>query len=240
MRWEMKITPVASRREPRDDREEAVAGRDVERRGRLVEDQDPRVPHERAGDAARLPVAERELLDGRVEVGVAPEQLGEHVSAARSRFSAFETACATERVDARARRCRAPSAAPTTSTSWKTVTIAGVERARAVTRARGSAARQLDRRRASGRWTPLRILTSVLLPEPFSPMSAWTSPGRARTSTRLQRLRRGRTPSRDPSSAGRTSSRSRERWAGSRCSRDVATSASWPRPCGARPRAAGR
>ena len=29
----------------------------------------------------------------------------------------------------------------------------------------------------SGWWTPARILTSVLLPAPFSPTSAWTSPG---------------------------------------------------------------
>ena len=31
---------------------------------------------------------------------------------------------------------------------------------------------------ASGWWTPARILTSVLLPAPFSPTSAWISPGR--------------------------------------------------------------
>ncbi len=30
----------------------------------------------------------------------------------------------------------------------------------------------------SGRWTPVSILTSVLLPDPFSPMIAWTSPAR--------------------------------------------------------------
>ena len=41
---------------------------------------------------------------------------------------------------------------------------------------------RLARRRArivplSGWWTPARILTSVLLPAPFSPTSAWTSPG---------------------------------------------------------------
>ena len=31
---------------------------------------------------------------------------------------------------------------------------------------------------ASGRTAPVRILTSVLLPAPLAPMSAWTSPGR--------------------------------------------------------------
>ncbi len=30
----------------------------------------------------------------------------------------------------------------------------------------------------SGRTAPVRILTSVLLPAPLAPMSAWTSPGR--------------------------------------------------------------
>src|SRR5690349_17151508 len=30
----------------------------------------------------------------------------------------------------------------------------------------------------SGRTAPVRILTSVLLPAPFAPMRAWTSPGR--------------------------------------------------------------
>ena len=36
----------------------------------------------------------------------------------------------------------------------------------------------------SGWWTPARILTSVLLPAPFSPTSAWTSPGAGRATRR--------------------------------------------------------
>ena len=39
----------------------------------------------------------------------------------------------------------------------------------------------------SGRTAPVRILTSVLLPAPLAPMSAWTSPGRTASDADLQR-----------------------------------------------------
>ena len=49
----------------------------------------------------------------------------------------------------------------------------------------------------SGWWTPARILTSVLLPAPFSPTSAWTSPGSEVERDVVERLGR-REPLRDP------------------------------------------
>ena len=67
---------------------------------------------------------------------------------------------------------------PTTRTSWKT----GTTPASNVTRGDRTPSK---RRPAisivplSGRCTPARILTRVLLPEPFSPTTAWTSPARA-------------------------------------------------------------
>ncbi len=47
--------------------EQAVARGDVEGRGGLVEDEDARVAHQRAGEAARLPLAEGQPLRRRVE-----------------------------------------------------------------------------------------------------------------------------------------------------------------------------
>jgi hypothetical protein len=46
------------------DAKQAVARRDVQRRGGLVEDEDPRVADQRPGDAHRLSIAERQLTGG--------------------------------------------------------------------------------------------------------------------------------------------------------------------------------
>ena len=46
-----------------------------------------------------------------------------------------------------------------------------------------SARRRAGSSPLSGWWTPARILTSVLLPAPFSPTSAWTSPGSSSSET---------------------------------------------------------
>ena len=53
----------------------------------------------------------------------------------------------------------------------------------------------------SGWWTPARILTSVLLPAPFSPTSAWTSPATQLERDVVERLRRGE-PLRDAAQLG--------------------------------------
>ena len=64
---------------------------------------------------------------------------------------------------------------PTTSISWKTVAMpAGSPPAASETA--GPARRRSSIVPLSGRCTPARILTSVLFPEPFSPMIACTSP----------------------------------------------------------------
>ena len=67
MRCEMKTTAVPRRAAPAHLREQAVAGGDVERRRRLVQDQHLRLLHERARDDDDLALAELELLDGTVE-----------------------------------------------------------------------------------------------------------------------------------------------------------------------------
>ena len=46
---------------------------------------------------------------------------------------------------------------------------------------------------ASARWTPARIRMSVVLPAPFSPTTAWTSPGWSVEVDAGERRRPGRT-----------------------------------------------
>jgi len=65
--------------------------------------------------------------------------------------------------------------ASATSTSWNTVTTPCSWAARGVRGAPPSIP-ATSTAPASGACTPLRIFTSVLLPEPFSPTSAWTWP----------------------------------------------------------------
>ena len=189
IRWVMKIDADALAAEPADDREQAVARRDVERRGRLVEDQDPRLAQERAHDAARLAVAERELLDRRAERRAGARAARRAPARARARFSRGGT-----------RVRHVPSIAEPDVVEHRPrlgdedLLEDGDDAVRPARRAgcgRGaSLAVEADRRRQSGAWTPLRILTSVLLPEPFSPTSACTSPGAQLERAVAQRLRR--------------------------------------------------
>src|SRR5581483_443351 len=62
-----------------DDPEQPVAGGNIKRRGRLVQDQDAWAAEQRAHDAAGLPVAERQLFDRGVEAERATEQLAERL-----------------------------------------------------------------------------------------------------------------------------------------------------------------
>src|SRR5919198_246381 len=72
---------------------------------------------------------------------------------------------------------------PATRTSWNTAAIPASSAARG--EAREIRSSSISTMPASGWWTPARIFTSVLLPEPFSPISARTSP--APTSTEADR-----------------------------------------------------
>ena len=60
---EMSTTARPCSREPLDELEHLLGLRDAERRGRLVEDDEPRVPHHRARDRDRLALAAGERRD---------------------------------------------------------------------------------------------------------------------------------------------------------------------------------
>jgi hypothetical protein len=66
-----------------DHLEQPVPGGDVQRRRRLVEDEQPRLAQQDAGDRARLPLGQRQRAGRRVQVDVAAEQFGEHCAGPR-------------------------------------------------------------------------------------------------------------------------------------------------------------
>ena len=196
MRWVMKITPTPSAAEPA--RRSRTAGRGWRRRA-------PTWTRRGSGSAGRrtsartMPHACRSLSEssstGASSGSGRAEQLGEHV---RRRARASRR---------RRRGCGRPS---TPSQMFSSTDLRlrdehllehghdpGVQRRPRVTGSPSTAARQSSIVPCVGRWTPLRILTSVLLPEPFSPTSAWTSPARS-SNEHAAAPASARTPSRAP------------------------------------------
>ena len=178
MRCVMKIDADALGAEPPHDPEQPVPRGHVERRGGLVEDQDPRLAASARGRSRRLPVAQRERLDGRVEVERAARAARPSIARARSRFSRPGTRFAEQPVDAE------PDVVEHRARLGDEHLLEDgddPELLRGTWGRRGGdfLARRARSSPASGEWTPLRILTSVLLPEPFSPTSVCTSPARS-------------------------------------------------------------
>ncbi len=168
-----------------------------ERRRRLVEDQDARLDRQRLGDLDELPLGHRQAADRRVDVDLDAELLEQGLGAAG--------ASRPSRVPSRRRR---------------RVADEHVLRDRQVGNSAAPGARPRCRARGpgpgpwiwigspsskivppSGWWTPARILTSVLLPAPFSPTRAWTSPATQVERDVVERLGRGELL-RDPAQLG--------------------------------------
>ena len=176
MRWEMKMTVPAW----------AVSRRTMAKRRSRVATSSADVDSSRmrirgSRTSARAMPQTCRMLSGSVSTGAS--------SGGASPVSSVSTAAARSRLTSSdTLRRKSPSTpiqtfsstvcGPTTSTSWNT----GTTPASSVARGDFTWSR---RRPAisivplSGRCTPARILTSVLLPEPFSPTTAWTSPARA-------------------------------------------------------------
>ena len=150
--------------------------RDAERGGRLVEDHEPRVPHHRARDGDRLPLAageRRDRLADRADRrhGEALHRLGrlrlhhrllEPLEA--SRAPRGRGTCSGRRRGCR--RARDPGRRPRSRASR-----------RPSARGCGPARRRRATSPLSGEWMPATHLISVDLPAPLSPTSAITSPG---------------------------------------------------------------
>ena len=153
IRCEMKIVLVPSRREPADDRR--TAGRASRRRAPRSPRRGSRIrgrANERARDAARLPVAERELLDRRVEVGRGAGELEQRLGRALeplrpSRLRRRSSGSMPSQTLSRIER------GGTTSTSWKTATIPSSSASRGERIAESASARRprSTRDRAGGR-----------------------------------------------------------------------------------------
>ena len=236
VRDEDRARPLA--REAADDREQPVAGRDVERRGRLVEHEDPRTPDERAGDAARLAVAERELLDG-TAAGRSRRPSARAASRTRARGALPSRRASRWSGSMPSQRLSRIERGGTTSTSWKTATIPRSSASRGDRTAVSVRAAHLDRP-AVGPVDAREHLDERALPRPVLAHDrvhlADPQVERARLDSlrRAERLREIRRPQGERRAGLGNGGRGLE------CSRDVATSASWPRPRGARPRAAAR
>ena len=151
-----------------------------EHRGRLVEDQHLRAGVQRRDDLRALRGAERQRIAARPRIDRQADALAE----------LGERACGRRRARATARRS-APSTAFSTTLSVPanapcccTMPMPAARAAAAIP------ARELDRRARRppacpvGGTTPATILTSVLLPAPFSPTSACTLPGADREPSR--------------------------------------------------------
>ena len=184
IRWEMNTTLVPPAVSSRTIVEEPVPGGDVERRGGLVQDEHLRLGHEGPGDAAGLPAGQGQLLDGGVHVHAVAEEPFQHLGGPPAPVGVG----AGRAGGIRARRCPGSNRPGTVRTSWKTVESPRA-RARAGLRRPSAGTPSITREPRSGRCTPERILTRVLLPLPFSPMTVCTSPGRisrfARTRARV-------------------------------------------------------
>ena len=175
MRWEMKIVlvPSAASRRTMANNRSRVATSSAE-----VASSRTRIAGRRMS-ARAIQHACRSLSEssstGRPRSGAAPVS-SSRVSDARSTRSSRETASRWSGSMPSQRLSRIERGG-TTRTSWKTATIPSPSASRGERMAESvRPATSIDPR--SGRWTPVSILTSVLLPDPFSPMIACTSPAR--------------------------------------------------------------
>ena len=163
-----------------DDREQAVDLVRRQRGGRLVEDQDAGLDRQRLGDLDQLLVGHRQAADRRRDVELDVELLEQRLGAAAHRAP-------VDRPEARRRRVADEHVLGDASGRGTGAAPGGRRRSRARGRGPGPwitvgspSSRMVP---LSGWWTPARILTSVLLPAPFSPTSAWTSPARRSSDT---------------------------------------------------------
>ena len=193
-RCEVKMThaPVVAQRAARCPKSHSTS-RSAQRRGRLVEEQHVRLPASARTNSTTWRCA-TERLDAELE----------RVDAARRRTRRRSRPPAP----ASARRRIRPQPPPRrvaqqqvlrhrhqgiSVSSWKTVPMPERLRARRARTSGDLVAPDARRCPRPGRSTPQRILISVLLPAPFSPTRAWTSPKRALNAA----SRSARTPPKD-------------------------------------------
>ena len=168
--------------------EQAVAGVDVERRGRLVEDQEPPRPEQRARNRDALALGERQAaerdLAGDAVEAERIERLAHHRTLLSDGVAAAEQRIETEHdIVAHGELLQHQRLLEDGGDAGALGLARGAEACR------GAVPGQLA---AVGGRMPQRILISVLLPEPFSPTRAWISPaGHRRTVGQRHRLAKG-------------------------------------------------
>ena len=164
MRCEMKITELSPPSLPTDDLEHALGEVRRERGGHLIEHQDVRLDGQRAREVDDPQRGERHLARHARQVEVAQAELGEPVA---------------ERLE---RRLGEPQVGADVEVRDEGRFLVDRDEAAAAGLGRRVGDAIACPRTAivppSGRTAPVRILTSVLLPAPLAPISAWTSPGR--------------------------------------------------------------
>ena len=179
MRCEMKMTSLPSAASCRVSSSSQSVSRARQRRGRLVEDEDARVLGEPLGDLDDLPLGERQppqLLVG--------PQRRESGSARTARASRRRIAARSTVRSAVQRLAAEPDVLLDRQVGDQRQFLEdGGDAARAGRRPDWPGDRAAPSSRivpSSGRTAPARIWMKVLLPAPFSPSRACTSPARAR------------------------------------------------------------
>ena len=204
--WLTRISAIRdSARKPVDQRENPRLHGDVERRGRLVGDDQPRRAADRHGDHRALPLAARqpERIGARRALGIGEPDMSEqaHRFGARRPSGSGRDAGRAARRPARRRGAAGSARSSAPGTSWRSGRRAArASPPRPSRRVRAPRSGSSRRRSAPSGARPISASAVIVLPEPDSPTTPRLSPSSRRKvaplTIRTSRRRTGRSTTR--------------------------------------------